>query len=95
MVGVLEMNQKLTRKERIAKWWKVEGKIECAGALIVLVILITFWDSTLVNGIVGLTCGVWCLGKIYFRRDQAAFLLVVAALLFLQGTSELFKYIKS
>lgn len=95
MVEVLEMNQKISRKERIAKWWKVEGKIECIGAAIVLIILTVFWDDALVNGIVGIACAIWCLGKIYFRRDKWAFLLLGAVLLFLQGISELFKYIKA
>lgn len=89
------MNQKISTKERIAKWWKVEGKIECGGALILLIILITFWDNTLVIGVSGLVCSFWCLGKIYFRRDQWAFLLLASALLFLQAISELFKYVKS
>lgn len=86
------MNQKISRKQRIANWWKIEGKIECAGALILLIVLITFWDNTLVTGVSGLVCSLWCLGKIYFRRDQWALLLLAAALLFLQSISELFKY---
>lgn len=95
MVGVLEMNQRVSRKERIAKWWKIEGKIECTGAFILLIVLITFWDNVWVE-CGGLLFGsLWCLGKIYFRRDQWAFLLLGATLLFLQGIAVLFKYIRS
>ena len=46
MVGVLEMNRKAPRKERLAKWWKIEGKIECAGALVLLLVLVIFWEKS-------------------------------------------------
>ena len=95
MVGVLEMNQKISKKERLANWWKIEGKIECIASLILLIILIAFWDNVFVKASSLLFVSLWCLGKIYFRRDQWAFLLLGAALTFLQGISILFKHIKS
>lgn len=95
MVGVLEMNQKISRKEQIANWWKIEGKIECIGALILLIVVIAFWDNVFVEAGALLFASLWCLGKIYFRKDQWTFLLFVAAMLFLQGMSILFEHLKS
>ncbi len=89
------MTQKISKKERFANWWKVEGKIECFGALILLIILIVFWDNVYVEAGSLLFVSLWCLGKIYFRKDQWAFLLLGAALTFLQGISILFKHLKS
>ncbi len=95
MVAILEIIPKKTRKERFQAWWKIEGKIESIGAVIVLIILIAFWDNRLVQGIMLLFGSGWCLGKIYFRKEKWSFFLIGAVLLFLQGISELFKYVRS
>jgi hypothetical protein len=94
MVGVLEMNQKISRKERILKWWKVEGKIECGAASIALIVLILFWDNLLVQGIVAIFGALWGFAKIYFRRDQWAFLLLISTLVLVQGISMLLKALR-
>jgi hypothetical protein len=94
MVGVLEMNQKISRKERIKKWWEIEGKIECGAAAIALVILIIFWDNLMVQGIVAILGSLWGFAKIYFRRDQWAFLLLISTWVLAQGLSMLFKAMK-
>lgn len=92
---VLEMNQKVSRKERFLKWWSIEGKIECSAAAVVLVVLIVFWESLLVQGIVAIACAIWCLGKIYFRREQWAFLVLASMWVLSQGISALLAYMRS
>lgn len=91
----MEVTHKPTKKERFLKWWKVEGKIECTAAFVVLVVMLTFWDSLLVQLLVAISCGIWALGKIYFRRDQWAFLLMAALWVFSQAFSLLREYMNS
>lgn len=93
MVGILAMKQKMSKKERFLTWWKVEGKIEFGAAAIVLITLIVFWGNLLVEGIVGIAVGIWCLGKIYFRKEQWAFLALASLWVFYQGISALLAYI--
>ncbi len=95
MVGDLEMNRKASRKERFLKWWSVEGKIEFSAAAILLVFLIVFWGNPLMEGIAGISVAAWCLGKIYFRRDQWALLSLGAIWALYQGLSALFTYLRS
>lgn len=94
MVGVLEMNPKISKKERIKKWWEVEGKIECGAASIALIVLIVFWDNLLVQGIVAILGSLWGFVKIYFRRDQWAFLLLISTWVLTQGLSMVLKALK-
>ncbi len=89
------MNERISRKQRIAMWWKVEGKIECIAAAIVLIILSVFWGNLLVEGVLGIIIAVWCLGRIYFRRDQWAFLSLAALWTSYQGIHALLDYMKS
>ena|SRR3990167_5635990 len=95
MVGVLEMNENMSRQEKFRKWWRIEGKIECVGAVIMLGLLIFFWNNNLVEGILGIVASVWALGKIYFRRDQKLFLILIFGLVFFQGLSHIFAYFRS
>ncbi|MBM3200907.1 MAG: hypothetical protein FJZ56_00690 [Chlamydiae bacterium] len=90
----MEMNRGISRKELIANWWKVEGKIELVTGLMVFIILGIFWGNLLVEGILGIAIGVWCLSKIYFRREQWAFLSLAALWTFYQGIHALLGYMK-
>lgn len=92
MVAILEMKQKLSRKERFFNWWSIEGKIELAVVIVVLVFLIAFWGHPLAEGIIFIAVGFWCLGKIYFHRDQWRFLSLGAILVFYQGVRALLDY---
>jgi hypothetical protein len=94
MVGVLEMNEKLSRKERFLKWWSLEKKIEISASIIMLIVLIAFWGNLLVEGVAGILVSLWCLGKIYFRRDKWVLLIVGAAWTFQQGMSALLHYFR-
>ncbi len=91
----LEITHKPSKKERFLKWWRIEGKIECASAVIVLVIMLVYWDSLLVQGVIALVGAAWCLGKIYFRRDKWAVLAMTAVWAFSQGMALLRAYMKS
>lgn len=88
------MNQKMTKKERFLKWWSIEGKIEISAAIITLVILIVFQSNPLVEGIVGIVISLWCLGKIYFRRNQWALLTLAAIWAFQQGMTTIIHYFR-
>lgn len=81
----------INQKKEIAHWWNNERKIECAGALLLLIVLITFWENPLVEGGAGIFASFWCLGKIYFRRDKWPMLLLAAVILFRQGISILLR----
>lgn len=94
-MAILEISKKLSKKERFLKWWKIEGKIECAAAIVVLVVIIVFWNSLFVQAIIAFTAAVWCLGKIYFRRDKWAVLAMTAVWAFSQGMALLREYMKS
>ncbi len=87
MVATLEVKNKLSKKERFQKWWKVEGKVETAGAIVVLVLSILFWNSALIEGALGLTVAIWAFVKIYFRRDQWQLLAILGTWALYQGLS--------
>ena len=95
MVAILEVDQKGLRKKTIANWWQIEGKIECTGAVLLFLLLIVFWDHLLVQACGGFFVSLWCLGKIYFRRNKWLPLLLTAILTYLQGVNLLFEYIRS
>lgn len=89
------MNQKISKKERFLKWWKIEGKIEFGAAAIVLILLLVFWDNLLVLGIVEIVGALWGYGKIFFRRDKWAILLLISTFVLFQGISNLLTYVRA
>ena len=88
------MSDKVSKREKFLKWWRVEGKIECIGGIIAMTVMITFWENLLIQGIVMILGSFWALGKIYFRRDQKLFLILLAGLVFFQGLSHIFAHFK-
>lgn len=88
------MNQSISKKDQFLKWWKVEGKIEFAAAAIVFIVLLIFWDNLLVLGIVEILGALWGYGKIFFRRDKWAILLLISTFVFIQGISNLLTYVR-
>jgi hypothetical protein len=92
-VGVLEIDPKKSKKKQFLKWWSVERKIELSVCAVMLVFLIVFWRSLLVEGMCGIFVAAWCFGKIYFRKDQWALLSLGGILALCQGLSALFKHL--
>ena len=94
MVAILEVNKKISKNKMITDGAKIEGKIEWTLALIGGIVLITFWNNVWVE-IGGLLFGsLWCLAKIYFRKDRWVALLLVAIIMLQQGVFILAKHIR-
>ncbi len=83
------MNNRVSRKDKIRAWWRVEGKIEISAGLIAMIVMISYWENLLVQGAVMIFGAFWALAKIYFRRDQKLFLILLAGFVFFQGVANI------
>jgi hypothetical protein len=91
-VANLEIDKKITRKKRFQQWWKIEGKIECAVALVVLAILISYGSNPLVSAIVMCFVAMWSFGKMFFRKDLRLFLFIIGVFFLYKGLMGLLSY---
>ncbi|HLB52614.1 MAG TPA: hypothetical protein VJK48_02755 [Chlamydiales bacterium] len=85
----------MTRKEKIQKWWKIEGKLECLGALLTIIILIPYGNNPLVFGLITCTIALWCFGKIFFRKNQWQMLSLCGLWALYQGLTSLLAYFRT
>lgn len=87
------MKENISKRERFKKWWKVEGKIEAFGGLLVLITFICYWGNVYADFYLALFCSLWLFVKIYFKRDQWQILLLGAAFALYQAITIYSKHI--
>jgi len=90
MVAILEIDKKYGLREKISAWWKVEGKIEIIGTLVVLPIMWMYWDLPFVRAGLAFFAGVWGFVKMAVsKRNQKSFLFIVSLIFFFIGIEQL------
>lgn len=87
------MKEIISKREQFKKWWKVEGKIEVTGGLLLLTFLILNWNNVYAEIGGAISCSVWLLVKIYFKRDQWQILLLGASFALYQAITIYSKHI--
>ncbi len=94
MVGDLEIDEQLARKEKVRAWWKKGGKLQIFIALVLVCILGCFSHNSLVVGCI--MCGVSLLGfsKLFFKNEHKYFVFIMSVWIFYKGIAEILGYFR-
>jgi hypothetical protein len=91
-VAILEIDKKITRKERFQIWWKSGGNIQCAIALVALIILVSYRDNALVVGITACFIALWGFGKLFFKKEHRYLVFIMSTWILYKGIVEILSY---
>ncbi len=94
MVGVLEINKTISKRERFQIWWKQGGKIRSFIALGILAMLILCSGNQLMIGITICLVSLYSFVRLFYNKEHRYFVFAMSVWLLYKGITELLCYFR-